>query len=382
MKTWTTPWGALSLGRQPYDGDPALQAWSAADAVLARWALETSPAPDRQHVVYNDAFGALTTLLISQGRAVTQVSDSCLSQRCTLWNLDANGMSAEKLVLLDSLTAPKPGDSAAEPPVVLYRLPKSLALLEFQLHQLRSFLPPGTVVAASGMVKDVHTSTLDLFQKLIGPTATDLAEQKARLIRSTLEDRTVPANPYPSVWAVPALGVKLVNHASVFSRDGLDGGTTLLLRHFPKIGPGERTIIDLGCGNGILGLAAARRAPEAEVYCVDESFMAVWSAREGFRLNELGGRGSFLAGDGLEDFGKASADLILCNPPFHYQNAQTLEIALSLFDQARDVLKADGELWVVANRHLGHHKALADRFTTVRTAALDEKYIVLRARNS
>jgi len=34
----------------------------------------------------------------------------------------------------------------------------------------------------------------------------------------------------------------------------------------------------------------------------------------------------------------------------------------------------------VANRHLGHHRALEDRFATVRTAALDEKYIVLRAK--
>jgi len=376
MKTWTTPWGDLSLGRQPYDGDPALQAWSAADTLLARWALETSPATDRLHIVYNDAFGALTTLLLHQNLSVAQVSDSCLTQRCTLWNLEANGIEGEKLLLLDSLTLPS---NAGDPPVVLYRLPKSHALLEFQLYQIRSLVPPGTVVAASAMVKDIHTSTLEIFERVLGATVTDLAEQKARLIRSTVEEKNLPPNPFPSVWALPSLGVRLVNHAGVFSREGLDDGTRLLLRHFPKIGPGPKTVIDLGCGNGVLGLAAARRAPEAEVYCVDESFMAVWSARESFRVNELGGRGSFLTGDGLEDFEKASADIILCNPPFHYQNAQTLEIALSLFDQARRVLRPDGEFWVVANRHLGHHKALAARFSTVRTAALDEKYIVLKA---
>ena len=378
MKTWITPWGELTLGRQPYDGDPALQAWSAADLLLARWALETSQAPDRLHVVYNDAFGALTTLLVKLGRSVAQVSDSSLTQRCTLWNLDANGLEGDNPILLDSLSVPK--TDASQPPVVLYRLPKSLALLEFQLHQIRSFLPKGSVLAASGMVKEVHTSTLELWEKLIGPTVTDLAEQKARLIRSTVAGTALPPNPYPSVFSVPSLGIKLVNHAAVFSRDALDDGTKLLLRHFPRIGPGTKTIIDLGCGNGVLGLAAARRAPEAEIYCVDESFMAVWSAREGFRLNELGGRGSFLAGDGLEDFERESADFILCNPPFHYQNAQTLEIALALFDQSRRVLKPGGELWVVANRHLGHHKALAQRFAVVNTAALDEKYIVLRAR--
>ena len=378
MKTWTTPWGSLNLGRHPYDGDPALQAWSAADTLLARHALSESPRPDALHVVYNDAFGALSALLVLNGRSVAQVSDSSLSQRSTLWNLEANGLDGKKLVLLDSLTVPRVDPKV--PAVVLYRLPKSHALLEFQLYQIRSLVPLGSVVVAAAMVKDVHSSTLEIFERILGATVTDLAEQKARLIRATVGARTLPPNPYPSRWSVPALQIELINHASVFSREGLDGGTRLLLSHFPKIGPGVKTIIDLGCGNGILGLAAARRAPEANVYCVDESFMAVWSARESFRTNELGGRGFFLTGEGLEDFEKESADLILCNPPFHYQNSQTLEIALSLFDQARKVLRPEGEFWVVANRHLGHHKALAARFSRVQTAAVDEKYIVLRAK--
>jgi 16S rRNA (guanine1207-N2)-methyltransferase len=378
MKTWTTPWGTLELGRHPYDADPALQAWSAADTVLARWMLETSPG-NGPHLVYNDGFGALSSLLVRNGKVVTQISDSCLSQRSTLWNLDANGLDGKNLSLLDSLTLPRLPEGA--PPVVGIRLPKTQALLEFQLSQLQTLLPPGTLVAASGMVKEVHSSTLELFERLIGPTQTDLAEQKARLIRSTVSARPESGSSYPSSWAIPGLGVTMVNHASVFSREGLDGGTRLLLRHFPHLRPGPQTIIDLGCGNGVLGLAAARRATEAEVYCVDESFMAVWSARESFRQNELGGRGFFLAGDGLEDFERSSADLILCNPPFHIQNAQTRDIALRFFDQARSVLKPDGEFWVVANRHLGHHRALAERFGSVKTAALDDRYIVLRATN-
>ncbi len=376
MKTWTTSWGTLELGRHPYDGDPALQAWSAADTILAEWLFETDRG-NGPYVVYNDSFGALSCLLIRQGKSVVQVSDSCLSQRAALWNLDANGLDGKKLTLLDSLT--KPRFAKEEIPVTVLRLPRNQALLEFQLERLRTLLPPGSEIAAAGMVKEVHTSTLELFERLIGPTRTDLAEQKARLIRSTVSARPEPVSPFPSTWDIPGLGVTMVNHASVFSREGLDAGTRLLLRHFPPLKPGPQTIIDLGCGNGVLGLAAARRAVDAEVYCVDESFMAVWSARESFRKNEMGGRGFFLAGDGLEDFERATADLILCNPPFHWQNAQTRDIALRFFDQARAVLKPGGEFWVVANRHLGHHRALAERFGTVRTAAVDDRYIVLKA---
>ena len=336
MKTWNSPWGDFTLGREPYDRDTALQAWSAADALLARHALTLEVPADAPQVVFNDAFGALTVLLRSQGRYVIQVSDSSLSQRCTLLNLDANNLDNAPLQLLDSLTVPvlKPD---SPPPVVLVRLPKALALLEYQLHQIRQFAPVGTVVAASAMAKDIHTSTLETFETLMGPTTSSLAESKARLILSTVTDKTVPANPYPTRWKVPALNASLVNHAGVFSREGLDEGTKLLLQHFPKIGPEVRSIVDLG------------------------------------------GRAQFLTGDGLEDFDKASIDLILCNPPFHFQNAQTLDVAYSMFDDAQRVLRPGGELWVVANKHLGHHKALAQRFPVVRTAALTDKFIVLRA---
>ncbi|MEI8094885.1 MAG: methyltransferase [Spirochaetales bacterium] len=378
MKTWNSPWGDFELAREPYDRDPALQAWSAADALLARHALETPEKKDTPYVVFNDAFGALTVVLRSQGRYVIQVSDSALSQRCTLVNLDANNLDNAPLQLLDSLTVPvlKP---ESPPPVVLLRLPKTLALLEYQLHQVRQFAPLGTVVAASAMAKDIHTSTLETFEALLGPTTSSLAESKARLILSTLTDQAVAKNPYPTQWHLPSLHLHLVNHAAVFSREGLDEGTRLLLQHFPKIGPEIRTLVDLGCGNGILGLVAAQRSGRIEIFCVDESFMATCSARDSFRASEMGGRAQFLTGDGLEDFEAQSVDLILCNPPFHFQNAQSLEAAYSMFDDAKRVLRPGGELWVVANRHLGHHKALAERFPQVRTAALTDKFIVLRA---
>ena len=377
MKTWNSPWGNFELGREPYDQDASLQAWNAADALLARHALESGPTP----VVFNDAFGALTVLLRSQGCGVIQVSDSALSQRCTLLNLEANGLDNQPVQLLDSLTVPVLQENSL-PPVVLLRFPKSLALLEHQLWQIRQFVPLGAVVAASAMSKDVHTSTLKLMQSWLGTTTSSLAESKARVVLARVEPRPSRANPYPTSFELPELKLKLVNHAGVFSREGLDEGTRLLLQNFPKLTPEHRAIVDLGCGNGLLGLVACQRSSEAEIFCVDESFMATASARESFRANDLGHRAQFLTGDGLEDFDSHSVDLILCNPPFHFQNANTLEVAFSMFDDAKRVLRPKGELWVVANKHLGHHKALAERFAEVRTAALTEKFIVLQARQN
>ena len=81
-----------------------------------------------------------------------------------------------------------------------------------------------------------------------------------------------------SGWVVLVLGgLVLVNHANVFSREKLDIGTRFLLDHLPAV-EGPAHVVDLGCGNGVVGLAIAATAPEAHVTFVDESFMAVASA--------------------------------------------------------------------------------------------------------
>jgi tRNA1(Val) A37 N6-methylase TrmN6 len=76
-------------------------------------------------------------------------------------------------------------------------------------------------------------------------------------------------------------------------------------------------------------------------------------------------------------FSKASADLVLCNPPFHQQRAVGDQIAQRMFRQARDVLRPDGELWVIGNRHLGYHVALKRLFGRVELVASNAKFVVL-----
>ena len=389
MKPWVTHGVELRLGREPYDDDPSLQAWNAADELLARCLVESDPDGLRPVVVFNDAFGVLSCFGARLGRLLTQVSDSFLSQQCTRLNLAANGLESADVVLQDSLT---PLDGLAKRtggggllPLVILRLPKGLALLEFQLHQIRRWLPAGGSLVAAAMTKDVHTSSLALFQNIIGPTTTSLAHKKARLIQATVADQVIPSNPWPQKWLVPSVDsgvtdLTVLNHAGVFSRQGLDGGTRLLLKHFPSVAAGELAVIDLGCGNGILGLVAAGRYPEATIIAIDESYMAVQSAKASFQLNHLAGRSHCVVGDGLTAMATASADLILCNPPFHYQNAQTLAIALAMFDQAKRVLKPGGELRVVANAHLGYQSALVARFGEVTLIAGDRRFVVLSVR--
>lgn len=368
MQEFSSPSGSLNLGRHPYDDTPNLQAWNAADELLLAKALQL-PRQQGRVLVFNDTFGALALGLMLQGFQVVSVTDSSLSQRAFLTNLGANGLEEASAELKTSLWIPE-GDFDG----IFMKLPKSLAFLEWQLWSLKNIRAP---LWAGGMTKDVHSSTVKTFESYRSGVVTTLAAKKARLI---LADQPVqgPAPSFPKEWSLPALDVKVMSHAAVFSSQGLDAGTELLLRCFPRMDQVSK-VIDLGCGTGLLGLAAARAFPEAEVFLVDESFMAVWSARQTFLLNGLGSRGVFLTGDGLEDFSSGFADLILCNPPFHFQNSQTQEVARRMIRQARRVLKAGGQLWLVANAHLGYHVELKNLFRDVRVGARNEKFVVYRA---
>jgi 16S rRNA (guanine1207-N2)-methyltransferase len=373
----TTPWGELTLTRFPEDPRERLRAWDASDAYLLRHLAERQIPASGTVVVVGDRWGALATALAAH-RPV-QITDSFLAQEATRANLARAGVAPGDVQLL---TTQDPPPTRVD--VLLVRVPKSLALLEDQLLRLAPSVHADTVVVGTGMVKEIHTSTLRLFERIIGPTRTSLAEQKARLILCT-PDPTLsrPANPWPYSYALPdgigaVSGRTVVNHAGVFCADRLDIGTRFFLRHLPAADGGQR-VVDLGCGNGVVGTAVALASPTAEVLFVDESFQAVASAEATYKANGVPGHAEFRVGDGLTGVPDGSVDLVLNNPPFHSHQATSEATAWRMFTGARRALRPGGELWVVGNRHLGHHVKLRKVFGNSQLVAGDPKFVVLKA---
>jgi 23S rRNA (guanine1835-N2)-methyltransferase len=236
------------------------------------------------------------------------------------------------------------------------------------------------VIVAAAMVKAIHTSTLKLFEKYIGPTQTSFAKKKSRLIHSQLDETLTPGkSPYPTTYLLEGTGYTIINHANVFSRASLDIGTRFFLQHLPRSEKYQR-IIDLACGNGVVGLMAAEKNPQAELFFLDESYMAIASAEENFRNVFSENRHAvFKVSDGLQGIDKHSVDLILNNPPFHQQHSVTDEVAWNMFQQSKAVLKQGGELLVIGNRHLGYHVKLKKLFGNCKIIANNKKFVILQA---
>jgi 23S rRNA (guanine1835-N2)-methyltransferase len=377
----------LSLHRWPPSQAGPLQAWDAADEHLLRRLAEDFPDAGDVLLV-NDAWGALAAAL--DRRRCTVWSDSHLGRLALAANLQAMGRSADAVPFA-------PGD--AEPdgrwPLAVLKIPKSMDLLADQLARLRSLLRPGASVLAGGMIKHVPMRAWRLLEEWIGPTRTSQGWKKSRLALAVLDAAPRPQPPAPTAFALDDPPLRMTTRAGVFGGGSLDRGTALLLAHVAVAEPGGGRdsvdfdgagpdVADIGCGDGVLALAAAVRWPGARVLGVDESYAAVASARDNLARNAglLGdaGRVTFTVGDGLWDAAPASLDLALCNPPFHAGQATGDGPAWRMINQAHRALRPGGVLMVVGNRHLGYHVKLQRVFGNHRVAASDAKFVVLQAR--
>ncbi len=369
------PQGRFDLARGETD-DGSLRAWDAADEYILNHLAEAAVRATGSILVVNDGYGALAVALASQGASVVSWGDSVAAHNALELNLATNRLGSADVQAL-----PSTQDLEGIFDLVLIKVPKHNSLLEDQLHRLRLVLGDGSVVVVGGMTRHVHTSTLDLFESILGPIKTSLARKKARLgfvdFDASLRGGQ---NPWPLVWEHD--GIKTTNWAGVFSARKLDIGTRFFLEHLPAAG--FTSAVDLGCGNGIVGATFLQQHPSAHCTFVDESYGAIASAQATVKACGSSERARFIAADILsapEDLlpEPGSIDLVLNNPPFHSNAALSSQASNEMFSASHRFLCKDGQLLVIGNRHLGYHVALNRLFGNCETRASNSKFVVLQA---
>ncbi len=378
MQTLIVPQGSFQLSRFPVRDNEQFRAWDAADEYvlfeLDTFTFEKKPA---LIVILNDNYGALSVALAetNTNQQFQMLSDSWLSHKALFQNLDKNVKPQQSVTALNSLQTI---DGTID--LLIIKIPKTLALLEDQLHRIRPNLNVHTTIIGAGMAKQIHSSTLKLFERITGSTKTSLARKKARLIYAEYDSTILPGiNPYPKHAVLENSSIKLVNHANVFSYDRLDIGTRFFLEHIPSSEQSIK-IIDLGCGNGLLGIVAAQRHRFAELMFCDESYMAIASAQANFsNAFENSRSAEFLTTDCLNGVTDNSVDMVLNNPPFHIHNAITDTVARQMFKASKRALKKDGQLWVIGNRHLNYRSILKHLFGNCELVASNHKFMIFIA---
>ena len=174
--------------------------------------------------------------------------------------------------------------------------------------------------------------------------------------------------------AVRILGQALTftTDAGVFSRDGLDRGTEVLLNALPPL---AGRVLDLGCGWGAVGVALGAADPALEIVMTDVNERAADLARRNAAAN--GVRAEVLRGDGFEAV-TGRFDAIVTNPPIRAGKA----VIYGLFERAADFLSPGGALYIVIRKQQGAPSALKflkERYARADILDREAGYWVIRA---
>jgi release factor glutamine methyltransferase len=93
----------------------------------------------------------------------------------------------------------------------------------------------------------------------------------------------------------------------------------------------NKTLLDVCCGSGCIGISIKKKFPHLNVVCSDISSEALEIAKKNAELNHVDVE--FILGDLLKPFDGRKADFVVCNPPYIAENEYlNLEIEVRDFE--------------------------------------------------
>ena len=158
--------------------------------------------------------------------------------------------------------------------------------------------------------------------------------------------------------------------SGVFSKEKTDKGTLILAENM--VVDKKYDVLDIGCGIGILGIAAAKLF-DANIVMSDINERAVMLAKKNIKLNNI--KSDIYQGNLYDKIKKNDFDVVLSNPP---QTAGK-EVCFKLIEESKNYLKNNGSLQLVARHNKGGKtlsKKMEEVFGNVKVIAKEAGYWV------
>ncbi|MFD2566261.1 methyltransferase [Pseudotenacibaculum haliotis] len=348
----------ITLERYPKTSNRSLQPFSNAELLGLDYIAEKKI--EKVHI-FNDRFGVWNCAL--HDKEVITIWNYASQQKAIAQNLKLNNYSMNDQIFKTPL------DDLKQVEMALLKVPKSLELFELFLQQIHQASTDTTEVVCGFMTKYFNASMLTIASKYFEDLTQTKAWKKARLLVLSKPKREIEYTKLMNTiqWKEQ----ELKQYFGVFSSGKIDIGTQYLLEDL-YIRDSEVAILDLASGNGVIALEALQLNSKAQVTLIDDSFLAVASSK----LN-VKDRATFLCDNELSELESNSFDLVLSNPPFHFEFENNIEISIQLFKDVRRCLKERGRFVLVSNKHLNYKTHLQKEFRAVTQLKSNDKFEVL-----
>ncbi|WP_428742199.1 methyltransferase [Tenacibaculum sp.] len=346
------------LERYPKTFDKSLRAWSNAELLV----LEYIADKNIEHLhLFNDRFGVWNCTL--HDKKLTTVWTYASQQKAIRQNLELNKLP----VIVDYKT---PLDDLGKVELALMKIPKSIELFELFLQQIHKVSNENTEAVCGFMTKYFSPSFIKVAEQYFDEVTQSKAWKKARLLILKSPKESILKKEF--INTIQWKEKLLQQYYGVFSSGSIDIGTQFFLENL-IVKPEELKILDVASGNGIIAYEVVEQNPQTEVTVLDDFNLAIESSK----INLQGKKAQFLCADTLEGIEKASFDLVVSNPPFHFEHENNIEIALNLFRGVKDCLKTNGRFLLVANSHLNYSTHLSLLFESVSVVNQNKKFQII-----
>ncbi|MEM6966642.1 MAG: methyltransferase [Bacteroidota bacterium] len=348
------------ITRYPPTNNRSLRAWNAADEHLLQY-LDDSLTTNSELAIYNDRFGFLTCTLHPFHPKV--IVNYASQRKSILQNLKNNTLEKSKVEFCHPLV-----DLPKNVTLGLLKIPKSIDLFRLQLIQLTKALDANGVVLGGFMTKYFTPQILRVACEFFENVEQSRAWKKSRVI--TLK------NPKPFlkksiIHSITFRDQIFQQYFSVFSANNIDYASQFFITHL-KVSETVSCVLDLASGNGVLAKMVRLKNTTCEIHLMDDSFLAIASSK----LNLREPNTFFHLKDTLEDFEDNFFDLVISNPPFHFEHENNIDISIRLFGEVKRCLKPQGSFQLVANRHLNYKTHLTKIFSAVEIIAENKKFVI------
>lgn len=255
---------------------------------------------------------------------------------------------------------------------LVYYWPKSKQEAQFQLCNLLALLPVGAEVFVVGENRSGVRSADQIVADHVQLVKIDSA-RRCGLYHGRIDSR--PVFNLDDWWQSYALhDLQVQTLPGVFSRDGLDVGSSLLLSTLEPHMKGK--VLDIGCGAGVLASVMAKMSPKVKLTLSDVNAAAVAASRATLAANGI--EGEVLVSNVYSDI-SGRFDMIISNPPFHDGLATSLTAAETLIRGAVKHLPIGGKLRIVANAFLPYPDILDAVFGSHEVLAQNGRFKVYQA---
>ena len=192
-----------------------------------------------------------------------------------------------------------------------------------------------------------------------------------------INDETLTSEARTFGYTFRTVTLTFASDRGVFAKDRVDFGTHVLLQHLPLFQ--KETILDLGCGVGVIGLLIAKAHPHTHVTLSDINTRALDLATENVKQNKIKNT-SLIHSDVYQNIPQP-VDFIVTNPPIRAGKNVVHAMVLGGFDH----LNMGGMMMVVIQKKQGADslmKRMKEVYGNVDVVAKEKGYFILKSQKN